>query len=298
MNKVIVRIKGGIGNQLFCYAAAKRLALFRKAELIIDNRTGFIRDYEYKREYQLDHFNISDRIATPKECMMPFERYRRYILKRISARKPFDSRKYIEQENYDFDKRLLEIKTNRTIYLDGYWQSELYFTDIEKTIRKELEFIPPTDRINQDFAAQIKTTNAICLHIRWFDPPETKKTTDISNNIDKNYYNKAVELICAQTINPHFFVFSDYPEETKRFLSVDLNKTTFISHNKGDENAYADLWLMSLCKHFVIANSTFSWWGAWLSNNRSKVVIAPACKINGISAWGFKGLLPETWIKL
>lgn len=298
MKKIISLIKGGIGNQLFCYAAARRLAITNNSELVIDNISGFVRDHKYKRQYMLNHFNISARQATPSECLMPFERYRRVLLKLISRRKPFESRQYLEQENNDFDERLLFIKIDDTIYLDGYWQCEKYFIDIENIIRQEFEIIPPTDRINQDMAALIKSTNAVCIHIRWFDTPNPEKETGYSNNIDKEYYNKALSLINDQTINPHLFVFSDYPDETFRFLPLQKYNTTFITNNKGDENAYVDLWLMSLCKHFIIANSTFSWWGAWLASNNDKIVIAPADKKNGISAWGFPGLLPDNWIKL
>jgi len=295
MKKVISRIKGGIGNQLFCYAAARRLAFINNVELVVDNISGFVRDHEYKRQYQLTHFNIPVRLATPSERMMPFERFRRFILKRISKRKPFETRQYLEQENNDFDERLLSLKINGKIYLDGYWQSEQYFIDIEKIIRQEFEIIPPTDKTNQDVASQIESTNSICIHIRWFDIPNTEKEIDFSNNIDKEYYNKAISLISTQTINPHFFVFSDYPDETRKFLNLSLQNTTFITHNKGDENAYADLWLMSLCNHFIIANSTFSWWGAWLSKNKDKIVIAPQKIKNGEGSWGFKGLFPDKW---
>lgn len=294
MKKIITRIKGGLGNQLFCYATARRLSLINNAELVIDNVSGFVRDHEYKRQYQLTHFNIPIRLATPSERLMPFERLRRFLLKRISTKKPFETRQYLEQENNDFDERLLSLKVNGKIYLDGYWQSEQYFIDIENIIRQELEIIYPTDKTNQDLATFIKSTNAICVHIRWFDTPNNNSS---GSNVKKEYYNNAISFITAKINDPHFIIFSDFPDETKQFLSINENQCTYINHNKGDENAYADLWLMSLCNHFIIANSTFSWWGAWLSKNKDKIVIAPAGKINGISAWGFNGLLPENWLK-
>jgi hypothetical protein len=71
-----------------------------------------------------------------------------------------------------------------------------------------------------------------------------------------------------------------------------------VAHNHGDENAYADLWLMTQCSHFIIANSTFSWWGAWLSTYNDKIIIAPRIKMDGLGAWGFEGLVPETWLKI
>lgn len=296
MNKLILVLKGGIGNQLFSYAAARRLAKVNNAELAIDSISGFIHDHKYKRKFMLNHFNISARQAKPSECLMPFERYRRFLLKWISSRKPFESKRYIEEWNNDFDERLLSFKINGTCYLDGYWQREQYFIDIENIIRQEFNIIPPTDRMNQEMATLIKNSNSVCIHIRWFDAPKVDNEMNSTNNIDKVYYNKAISLIRDQTNNPHFFVFSDYPNETSDFLSLENEKKTYISHNKGDENAFADLWLMSLCKHFIIANSTFSWWGAWLSCNTNKIIIAPLEIKNGVSAWGFKGLFPESWL--
>ena len=110
MKKIITRIKGGLGNQLFCYAVARRLALVNNAELIIDDVTGFIRDKKFCRQYMLDHFNIPCRKATSYERLEPFERYRRGILKLMSRRKKFCERKYIEQERLGFDTRMLSLK--------------------------------------------------------------------------------------------------------------------------------------------------------------------------------------------
>lgn len=295
-NKIICIQKGGLGNQLFCYATAMRLALANNAELVVDNISGFARDHKYRRHYQLTHFKISSRMATPLERMMPFGYFQRFLLKRISRKKPFETRQYLEQENNDFDERLLSLKVDGKIYLEGYWQSEQYFFDIGNIIREEFEIIPPSDFKNQNLANQIKISNAVCIHIRWFDIPNTEIERDFSNNIDKDYYTKAISLIRAQTINPHFYIFSDHPDETIKLLPFLKGNATFVGHNKGDKNAYADLWLMTLCKHFIIANSTFSWWGAWLSSNPDKIVIAPRKEKNGEGSWGFKGLIPENWV--
>src|SRR6266568_7782352 len=100
--RVISRIRGGLGNQLFCYAAARRLALVNNAELVIDNVSGFVRDRMYCRKYMLDRFQIPVRKATPVERLEPFERYRRGMMKRLAYRKAFTERRYLEQEGIDF----------------------------------------------------------------------------------------------------------------------------------------------------------------------------------------------------
>ena len=295
MKKIIVRIIGGLGNQLFSYSASRRLAVFNNAELVIDNISGFSYDKLYNRKYVLNNFNIDARIATSAERLEPFGRYRRYVMKKLSEKKPFDLRSYLVQEENNFDVRLLSLKFERELYMEGYWQSELYFKDIENIIRQDLKFIPPKDIKNKKVAELIQNTNAVCIHVRWFDPPQ-KENANEKNNLDHDYYQQALAIIRSVTIKPHFFVFSDYPVDTLSYLNLQNADTTFIRHNKGDENAYADLWLMSLCKHFIIANSTFSWWGAWLCHSQNKIIIAPKLEKNGKGAWGFKGLVPENWV--
>ncbi|MBK8637475.1 MAG: hypothetical protein IPN92_04035 [Chromatiaceae bacterium] len=117
--KIIVRIKGGIGNQLFCYAAARRLSLVSQVELILDDVTGFVRDHRYRRAYALDHFAIPCRKVTPSERMEPFERGRRALAKWLARRRPLAERRYIEQQGNGFDERLLTLMPRGTVYLDG-----------------------------------------------------------------------------------------------------------------------------------------------------------------------------------
>lgn len=293
--KIISRIKGGLGNQLFCYAAARRLALVNNAELVIDDVTGFARDLTYHRQYALDHFNIPCRKATSAERMEPIERYRRGLAKWSSRRKPFAERHYLEQEGRDFDERLLSLNVKGTLYLDGLWQSEGYFKDIENVIREDLQITPPIDALNQDMAEKIRNSNAVALHVRWFDALDSTAT----HNISSDYYRRAIAIIEQKIERPCYFLFSDDPEAARTKLALPNERTTFVLHNHGDENAYADLWLMKQCQHFIIANSTFSWWGAWLGGQVGKIVITPISTVgNYIENWSFKGLIPELWEKL
>ncbi|MGO9953182.1 MAG: alpha-1,2-fucosyltransferase [Dissulfurispiraceae bacterium] len=298
MAKVIARVKGGLGNQLFCYAAARRLALANNAELVIDDVTGFIRDRQYRREFQLDRFNIPARKASPLERMEPFERYRRGLAMLFARRMPFYQRGYVEQEGSDFDSRLLDFEVKGTVYLDGLWQSESYFKDFESTLRQDLRIIPPEDYDNRLMAEKIESCDAVAVHVRWFDKPDEAGPGHKSHNLQKEYYSRAIDAIRAKVSNPHFFLFSDYPEAARSLIPVSENMITPVTHN-GNEQAYADLWLMTLCKHFIIANSTFSWWGAWLGESESKIIITPKVLIIGnCCEWGFSGLIPSGWIVL
>ena len=257
---------------MFCYAAARRLALVNNAEMVIDDVTGFARDILYHRQYSLTNFFIPCRRATRAERMEPLERYRRGAAKFLSRRKKFLERSYLEEEGNTFDPRLLELTVKGTLYLDGLWQSEKYFKDVEKTIREDLRIKPPQDAANVAMAQQTASCNAVSVHVRWFDSPATRNS---SINLARIYYANAVKEIMEKVPNPHFFVFSDKPDAVLQILGLPENMITLVNHNQGDANAYADLWLMTQCKHFIIANSTFSWWGAWLSESPGKTVIAP-----------------------
>ena len=293
--KVTCRLVGGLGNQLFIYAAARRLSIASGAELIIDQTSGFERDFEYRRFSQLNRFNVAGTPAGRRERLEPFSRVRRFIFRNLNAHRPFEMRTYLQQLGNDFDPRLLSFKCQGDVWLEGYWQSEQYFKDIEEVIRDDLQITPPVDDLNQQFATHIRANCSIAVHVRFFDNPD-----DVAgNNISQKYYEKAIEYMESKFPAAHYFIFSDKPDAALRRLNFPKNRFTVVSHNQGDHNAYADLWLMTLCRHFVIANSTFSWWGAWLSEHESKHVTAPGARITqGKMAWGFEGLLPDAWIKL
>ena len=300
--KLITRIKGGLGNQLFCYAAAKRLAIVNDAELVIDNVSGFLYDKNFQRTYQLDHFSISDRKANLDERLEPFSRLRRFFWQRFSEHQPIEKKRYIIQRGVSFDPEILSLKLqNGTTYFDGFAQSENYFSDIEEIIKSTFKITAPIDIINQSLINEVMTSNnPIAVHFRWYDQDNLSS----SNNIPFDYYKLAVNLILSKVDNPHFFIFSDRPDFVKNKLDALLSKSnvTYVSNNSSDDMVYADFWLMSKCKHFIAANSTFSWWAAWLGEKKGhSIIITPKISIDpdrNPTAWGFDMLVPDRWLIL
>lgn len=299
MKKVIVCLKGGLGNQLFQYAAGRRLSYKNKAELVLDNITYFKRDRIYKRRYQLDKFHIKGRLATNFERIGSYGKYIHYLIRKLSKLLPYEKRFYIEEERPGFSPQLLDIKVRRIIYLDGYWQSENYFKDIEAIIRQELKILPPRDEFNQLLSRKIQSCNSVGVHVRFFiDPFNINLNEHAFYNFLKSFFYKAIDKIKKMINNPCFFIFSDNPLIARQWLQIRGENIYYVSHNINEDDSYKDLWLMSQCKHFIISNSTFGWWGAWLAENKNKIVIAPNIKKTGIGAWGFEGLIPEGWVLL
>jgi hypothetical protein len=297
--KLIVRLKGGLGNQLFCYAAARRLALVNDAELVLDVNTGFKYDYLYRRRYALGMFSIPERLATQAEQMEPFGRLRRLIARKISAKKPLAQRRYIQQVGVDFDPDILSLRLQNGItYFDAFGQSELYFSDTREQILKDLVMPAFSDDDNLEMAKHIKECPSVALHVRWFDAGDAAK----SSNMSLTYYANAIKAMLLKIDHAHFFIFSDRPDEAAKLLSPLLKdkKFTVVTHNVMNSNPEADFWLMRQCRHFIIGNSTFAWWAAWLGEQLHKgtQVFAPARNVDphsNVTAWGFPGLLPDRW---
>lgn len=292
--RLVARISGGLGNQMFIYAAARRLALKNDADLLIDAVNGFSRD-SYGRFYQLDCFKLGSRPAKPTERMQPCNRLRRSYMKARFAKRPFSNNKYIKQRGIDFDPTLLEARLGDWTYFEGLWQGDGYFADIADTVRDDFTFIQPIDAANRAAADKIASAEqAVALHVRFFAPPGTQK----SDNAALDYYRRALAALEHEIETPHYFVFSDRPQDAAAMLALPNDRHTLICHNNTDALAPYDMWLMRQCRHFIIANSTFSWWGAWLGTAEDKRVFAPALtqdKAGKYAGWGIEGLLPASW---
>ncbi|MCK4744844.1 alpha-1,2-fucosyltransferase, partial [Candidatus Parcubacteria bacterium] len=205
--------------------------------------------------------------------------------------KPIRLRLVITKEQHShFDSKILKLIGN--IYLDGYWQSEKYFKNIENSIRKEFTLKNDLQLKAKKLLRKIKNTESISIHIRRNDYISHKPANQYHGVCHLSYYKKAINVIIKKIDDPHFFVFSDDIDWCKKNLKIKF-PTIFVEGNKD----YEDLILMSKCKHNIIANSTFSWWGAWLNNNPNKIVIAPKKWFRKKSI-NTKDLIPKTWIKI
>jgi hypothetical protein len=170
---------------------------------------------------------------------------------------------------------LLSLQTARTVWIEGYWQNEIYFHDIRDILLLELSIITRHEAQNVSLSQEILGSNGVCVHARRLHGvPEGDGAVPLrnANAVDIGYYRRAIVLMQKFVVNPTYFVFCDYSDWARENLNF-IRPAVFINGN-GDEKNYEDLWLMSLCHHFIIPNSTFSWWGAWLSKNPEKVVIA------------------------
>jgi len=297
--KVIACLVGGLGNQLFGYAAARRLAYVTGSELVIDPLSGFKYDKLYKRNYNLQPFNISSRFSSPSERLAPFSRLRRKLKIRAEGRKDYTKKSFIMQsKDMNFDNRLLEREVEGQIWIQGIWPSENYFEDIQEVIANDLKISPPEDKVNQDLAAQLHRKNAVALHLRFFSNP----SDDENMNASIAYYSAAIAHMKAQISMPEFFIFSDQMERAKVALDLDDENVTFVSHNNTEEMAYLDMWLMSQAPNIIMANSTFSWWSAWLGETNydiaDRLTICPDPEKLRLSNWDINGFLPERWTKI
>jgi hypothetical protein len=288
---IIVRLIGGLGNQLFQYATARQLAFINNTQLKLDI-SGF---ETYKlHAYSLQNFKIQEGFATLEEvAKLKPKGFLSKIILRIDARHRFPWRSWKIERHFHYDPHVLTLRGN--IYLDGYWQSERYFKHIENIIRQELVVNTDLDSKNMATAQHIEATQSICLHIRRGDYASNPVTLQLHGVCSLEYYLAAANRIANGIDDPHFFIFSDDPVWAEKNLKLPY-PYTLVSHNKADKN-YEDLRLMSLCRHFIIANSTFSWWGAWLSSHPDKMVIAPAKWFNDPTINDYD-LIPSSWLRL
>lgn len=289
---VIVHLMGGLGNQIFQYAAGRAVAHRNRTQLKLDV-SALERDAA--RSYRLHHFNIVESIATPDDVARFTKRdFWGRISRRVERYLLPPYRRSVFAQRFDhFDPDILRLRGS--VYLTGYWQSEKYFKDIEHLIRQDFTFRHPPDPENQKLARIIANTNSVSLHIRRGDYVSNPRFFRKFGVCSLEYYQNAVAKIAEKTSGPHFFVFSDDIDWARGNLRLQY-PLTFVAHNGADKD-YEDLRLMSLCRHHIIANSSFSWWGAWLCTYPPKIVIAPQKWFNKADC-DTSDLIPGSWIQV
>jgi len=289
---VIVKLMGGLGNQMFQYAAGRALSLHHKCILKID--LEFLLDRRPKepgfvyRDYDLGIFNIEPLVASKQEVdeMTRKAGYKRInkIVTSLLGRKS----SFFKEPSFKFYPGFFQLEP--PLYLDGYWQSEKYFHPFEQQIRKDFSFRNIPGKTIQQLADKIRLCPSVCVNVRRGD----FVTNPVHGTTSIEYYQQAAEYIQSKIASPEYFIFSDDIEWCKKNLSFNA-PAHFITHEYAGFKFSDYLYLMTCCNHFIIPNSSFGWWAAWLNDNPEKIVVAP-------KNWFNKGpqdtydLYPKGWL--
>lgn len=285
---ITIILSGGLGNQMFQYAAGRALSLRHNTELCIDLYLLNKKTKATIRNYELRIFTIETPVR--KSILNKIAVKGFGILKSSALLRTIGIFRDEKAQYYDFRFKDLPKKTT----LFGYFQNENYFKVISEQLRSDFTFRLPLNGKNEGMRKAIERNISVSIHIRRGDYVNANSNLPV---LDISYYKKAIEYIASHTSNPYFFIFSDGIDWVKENLDLTGFNHHFIDWNKNEES-YIDMQLMSLCKHNIIANSSFSWWGAWLNNNPDKLVIAPAKWYKGDTGVYPDGFLPKEWITL
>jgi Glycosyl transferase family 11 len=275
---IVAKLQGGLGNQMFQYALGRCLAVRHKTFLFLET-SSLIRPGVTSREYGLSIFNIQARFTTKDEII----RFSDLVF-------------YIHQIKRGFHRGVLECSHGGNIVLDGYWQNELYFKEVADIIREEFTFKSADCKAaDQLLREQISSTAAICVHIRRGDYLLPQGSNFM--NLDIAYYKRAVKFIAGAVQDPHFYFFSDDIDWCEENLPLDYPHTFIRRDQPATAYTAEDFRLMTMCRYFIIANSSFSWWAAWLGAHHDKIVVAPKDWFRH-DASASKEIVPANWVRL
>jgi hypothetical protein len=294
---IVARMDGGLGNQMFQYAMARILAQKNNTSLLLDR--SFFDQTEKRlghtpRKFELAVFNNSYTFASTTALLF-FKQLS--VFNKIKRELGFNYPKMYQEPSFRYDEKVLRLQ--KPVYVRGFFQSYQYFKGHENLIRELFAFpIATLDEENRNVLANIKNTNAIGIHIRRGDYVNDATIQHYHSNCSLDYYLKAISLLTEKGNDFTLFFFSDDSDWVKEQFGDLPYPKQFIDYNSG-ENSWKDMFLMSSCNHNIIANSSFSWWAAWLNENPEKVVIAP-------KKWFAKSeeelntsdLTPPVWLRL
>jgi hypothetical protein len=297
---VTVFMRGGLGNQMFQYALGLNLAKRNDVPLVLD--TVHISDRFPRRNFTYRTFDLDIFTLTPRFTAL--SRAARAVplpgvwlgidLFVMNAGERLAGRRILyEDERKGFDLRVLAAHGDIILY--GRWESERYFSDVESDVRAAFQFRAPLAGKAAEVAAEIAKGESVALHVRRGDFISSKKVGALMAPTGPRYYERAVARIAARVNRPHFFIFSDDIAWCKENIKL-THPATYLGNDTAGPKASNHLELMARCKHNIIANSTFSWWGAWLNKNEKKVVIAPQRWYAGATADA--DIVPAAWTRI
>ena len=294
---IIVKINGGLGNQMFQYAFGRSQSLLLNTQLKLDiSWFTKIPETDTVRTYELDCFNLKQVVALESEIQKTkgiFALLPKRIIKLFNKMNFLHQNSYFLEKKYNYDNTIV-LSTGDT-YFEGYWQSYHYFEKYKDIIKDE--FIENYILINENnkITEIIESQNAVSLHIRRGDYISNPNANSYHGICSLEYYEKSMQYIATEISNPYFIIFSDDIEWVKKNLQTTFS-LIFVERKK-DDKPFDDIYLMSKCQHNIIANSSFSWWGAYLNSNSQKIVIAPKKWFND-SSKDTTDLIPVEWIRL
>jgi hypothetical protein len=290
---IIVKLKGGMGNQMFQYAIGRALSIKNNTKLGLD--LAYLLDKTPRsnftfRNYDLDIFNIHAEIIPQTKINFINKTFKG----KLGVYFDFLKRKFIKslgiEKSFNFDSSILGLKGD--VYLDGYWQSPKYFEMIEDVIREDFTLKYGLPLSTKNLIEVIEKENSVCIHVRRGDYVGNK----FHEIVGKEYYNNGIDLISKKIKIDKIYVFSDdikWCEENMKFEFPVM----FVGEEYAGEKAEGHLMLMKSCKNFIIPNSSFSWWAAWLSNYKDKIVIVPK-QWFGNGSINSDDLIPKEWIRI
>ncbi len=292
---------GGLGNQMFQYAAGLRLAHRHQTELKLD--LSFLMDRSPRenfayRDFDLVVFNFPTSRASPEEVRQ-FRHLRksgsRNFLRRIANK--LTRCHYYFEHHLSFDPSVLELPDET--YLEGYFQNESYFSDIEQIVRQRFRVAPDESKLpaaTRSLANEIRTDDSVCLHVRRADYVTIPFTKQYHGICSLDYYERGLAKLRSLGVRGKVFVFSD-DEDWCHENFRDASQFEIVGNEHAGPRASTHLWLMILCRHFLISNSSFSWWAAWLSDSPGKVVVRPSQWLQARELIDVD-ICPLPWIKI
>jgi hypothetical protein len=294
---IIVKLEGGHSNQLFQYAAARRLAKHLNTELYMDlHWFSTVADIDSPRFYELGDYRLAQRFIDRKNFAPVEDRPDNIKAKLYNLTKGRTKPriKTYRQKGHYFNEEFLSLPDN--IYLDGWWQDERYFKDIRPLLLDDTELKTKPTPKNARWLEQIKKSNSVSLHVRRGDYVTNKRTNKYHGVLKPEYYQKALDFLARKAGRKDFslFIFSNDMKWCKQNLKFSYPTTFIDAGNSGAE----DMRLMKHCKHNILANSSFSWWGAWLNQNEDKIIIAPKIWFQHKQDNRETGIVPDSWIRI
>lgn len=301
---IVVSIFGGIGNQMFQYAFGRALSASLNTDFKYDYSYNLIRNDFNPSDIQsiFNLFNLKGQQASDEEIRKfgllsgyrGFNKYYQFVKKFFFYDKNYI---HIVERDTNFNSSVFTLK-DKNLYLSGYWQSEKYFLEYSNEIKNDFSFKESLQFQAYEWANVIQKSESVSIHLRGRDYLTSKATSSQHLICDIEYYSQAISYFKKKYLNPTFFVFSDDPTWAKSYLkSINNNDIVFIEGNQWNVSPINDMYLMSLCKHNIIANSSFSWWAAWLNNNRQKTIICPKKWFN-MKLHNIDEIAPQSWIKI